>query len=136
MLIPEKSRKDAEPISAFLSFGSVRIENPNGEIAGLAVHWAEQDAIRTYAVISVTNPTNDFRIGFTLEFYRTNHDVIVTQGMIFRVSHLDFQLRAETACSSAFVVGRLTHKRSPARPTPCICLPRDMRSLFHWGGTL
>jgi len=27
-------------------------------------------------------------------------------------------------------------KKSSARPTPCICLPREMRSLFHWGGTL
>jgi len=78
MFIPEKSPKDAKAITAFLSFGSVRIENPNAEIAGRAVYWAKQDAIGTYAVVPVTNPTNDFRIGFALELYWMNHDVIVT----------------------------------------------------------
>jgi hypothetical protein len=34
------------------------------------------------------------------------------------------------------VVGHLKYNSTSARPTPSICLPRDMRSLFHRGGTL
>ena len=120
--IPKITGKNAETISAFLSFTPIRVHDSEAEVANAARKGTEKNPIRSYAEVAITNELDLSRRKLSLAICRSNKEIIIPQSVVLLIFHI----------LSPFKPVRIT---DPIRPEPrpgCRCWRSNRRSTRLW----